>query len=112
MKRETGLDLWIRGEPPKSFTAIMQHKTFMKREGVVDSLAPIHRQVVHSGLPYFRELKEEYLVSSKLRWDASPNAVKSREPFGFKNFHATTFRVERYTRMILDEGPALDWVQI
>ena len=39
MIRETGLDLWIRGEPPKSFPAIMQHRTFMKREGVVDSLA-------------------------------------------------------------------------
>jgi hypothetical protein len=39
MKRETGLDLWIRGEPPKSFPAIMRHKTFMKREKVVDSLA-------------------------------------------------------------------------
>jgi hypothetical protein len=108
MKRETGLDLWIRGEPPKSFTVIMQHRTFMKREGVVDSLAPIHRQVIRSGLPYFRELKEEALASSKLRWDASPNEVKSREPFGFKNFHATTFRVERYTRMILDEGPS--WI--
>jgi hypothetical protein len=108
MKRETGLDLWIRGEPPKSFPAIMQHRTFMKREGVVDSLAPIHRQVIRSGLPYFRELKEEALVASKLRWDASPNEVKSREPFGFKNFFAATFRVERYTRMILEEGPA--WI--
>ena len=39
MIRETSLDLWIRGEPPKSFAAIMQHKKFMKREGVVDSLA-------------------------------------------------------------------------
>jgi hypothetical protein len=34
MKRETGLDLWIIGEPPKSFPAIMRHKTFMKRENL------------------------------------------------------------------------------
>jgi hypothetical protein len=35
MKRETRLDLWIRGEPPKSLDAIMHHRTFMKREKVV-----------------------------------------------------------------------------
>jgi hypothetical protein len=108
MKRETGLDLWIRGEPPKSLNTIMQHKTFMKREKVVESLAPIHRHVVRSGLQYFRELKEEAISASKLRWDVSSNAVKNREPFGFRNFHAATFRLERYARMILDEGPA--WI--
>jgi hypothetical protein len=48
MKRQNGLDLWIRGKPPKSFDTIMQHRTFMKREKVVESLAPIHIHVVHS----------------------------------------------------------------
>jgi hypothetical protein len=86
----------------------MRHKTFMKREGVVDSLSPIHQQVIRSGLPYFRELKEKALAASKLRWDASPSEVNSREPFGFKNFFAVTFRVERYARMILEEGPT--WI--
>jgi hypothetical protein len=42
LKRESRLDLCVRGEPTKSFPAIMRHKTFMKRRGVVDSLAPIH----------------------------------------------------------------------
>jgi tetratricopeptide (TPR) repeat protein len=108
IKRETGLDLWIRGEPPKSFPAIMRHRTFMKREGVMDSLAPIHRQVIHSGIIYFRELKEEALAASKVRWDASSNEVKSREPFGFRNFFAATYRVERYSRLLQEEGPA--WI--
>jgi hypothetical protein len=57
MKRDTGLDLWIRGEPPKSFTFVMQHRTFMKREKVIESLAPIHQHIVRSILPYFRGLK-------------------------------------------------------
>jgi hypothetical protein len=82
LKREAGLDLWVRGEPPKSFPAIMPHKTFMKRGGVVDSLAPIHLQVIRSCITHFRELKEEALAASKLRWDASSSEVKSREPFG------------------------------
>jgi hypothetical protein len=30
------------------------------------------------------------------------------EPFGFRNFQATTFRLERYDRMIMDEGPS--WI--
>jgi hypothetical protein len=72
----------------------------MKRAGVVDSLAPIHLQVIHSGITYFRELKEEALAASQLRWDASSNEVKSREPFGFRNFFATTFRVERYYKLL------------
>jgi len=105
MKRENRLDLWIRGEPPKSLATIMKHRTFMMRAKVVESLAPIHRHVVHLGLSYFRELKEEALSAAKLRWDVSSNNVKIKEPFGFRNFHATTFKLERYARMILDEGP-------
>jgi hypothetical protein len=58
MKMDNGLDLWIRGEPPKPFDTIMQHRAFMKREKVVEYLAPIHRLVVHSGLQYFGEIKE------------------------------------------------------
>jgi hypothetical protein len=46
IKRETGLDLWIIGEPLNSFPSIMRHINFMKREGVKDSLAPIHQQVI------------------------------------------------------------------
>jgi hypothetical protein len=53
INRENGLDLWIRGEPPKSLPSIMRHKTFMKREGVLDSLDPIHLHVIHSGITYF-----------------------------------------------------------
>jgi hypothetical protein len=68
----------------------------MKREGVRGYLGPIHQQDIRSGMKYFRELKEESLAGSKLIWDASPNEVKIREPFGFKNFFATTFRKERY----------------
>jgi hypothetical protein len=106
MKRETGLNIWIRGEPTKYFLAIMRHRTFMKREGVKSSLGPIHQQVIQSGMTYFRELKEESLSGSKLRWDASPNEVKISEPFGFKNFFPTTFIIERYARMIQEEGLA------
>jgi hypothetical protein len=78
----------------------------MKREGVKISLGPIHQQVIRSGIEYLRELKEEALVGSKLRWDVSPVEVRVREPFGFKNFFAATFRLERYARMIQDEVPA------
>jgi hypothetical protein len=45
-------------------------------------------------------IKEEALVGSKLRWDVSLVEVKVREPFDFKNFFASTFRIERYARMI------------
>jgi hypothetical protein len=67
INRENGLDLWIRGEPPKSLPTIMRHNTFMKRAGVVESLAPIHLHVIHSGITYFREFKEEALVAAKLK---------------------------------------------
>jgi hypothetical protein len=108
MKRENGLDLSIKGEPPKSFDTIMQHTTFMKREKIVESLSPVHRHVVYSILKYFREIKEESLSTAKLRWYVSSNEVKNREPFGFIIFHATTFRLERYAKMIMDEGPS--WI--
>jgi len=104
MKRETWLDLRIKGEPTNSFPTIMQHKTFMKREGVVNSLAPIHRQVICSGIECFREIK----AASKVRWDASPSEVKSREPFGYMNFFIATFRMERYSKLLQEEG--LSWI--
>jgi hypothetical protein len=58
--------------------------------GVVDSLAPIHLHVIHLGITHFGELKEEVLATSKLRWDASSSEVKSREPFGYRNFFVAT----------------------
>jgi hypothetical protein len=94
MKRETGLDLWIRREPPKVLKTIMHHRICMKREKVVESLALIHIYVINSGLQYFRELTEETIYVAKLRWDVSSNALNNREPFGFRNFYATTFRLE------------------
>jgi hypothetical protein len=104
LKREVGLDLCVRGEPPKSFLA-MRHKTFMKRGGVIDSLSPIHLPVIRLGINCFRELKEEALPASKLRWDASSSDVKSREPFRYKNFFAATYIIERYSRFLQEEGP-------
>jgi hypothetical protein len=67
----------------------------MKREKVVESLAPIHRHVVHSKMDYFGEIKEESLSSSKLIWNVSSNEIKNREPFGFRNFQAATLRLEK-----------------
>jgi hypothetical protein len=84
----------------------MRHKTFMKRKGVVDSLAPIHIQFIRLGITRFRELKEEYLAASRLRWDASSSEVMSREPFEYRNFFVATFRIERYSRLLQEEGPA------
>jgi hypothetical protein len=80
----------------------------MKRKWVVDSLAPIHIQVIRSCITHFRELKEEALAASKLRWDASSSEVKSREPFGYRNFFAAIFRIESYSRFLQEEGPA--WI--
>jgi hypothetical protein len=80
----------------------------MKRKGVIHSLAPIHLQVIHLGITRFRELKEEALAASKLRWDASSSEVKSREPFGYRNFFTGTFRIERYSTFLQEEGPT--WI--
>jgi hypothetical protein len=51
----------------------MQHRTFMKRDMVEEYLVPIHRHVVQSGIQYFREIKEESLLATKLRWNVSSN---------------------------------------
>jgi hypothetical protein len=80
----------------------------MKRGGHTIRLAPIHLQVIRLGITHFRELKEEALAASKMRWDASSSEVKSREPFGYMNFFAATFRIERYFRFLQEEGPA--WI--
>jgi hypothetical protein len=86
----------------------MRHKNFMKRGGVIDSLAPIDLQVIRSSITHFRELKEESLAYSKMRWDASSSEVRTREPFGHRNLFAATFRIERYSRLLQKEGPT--WI--
>jgi hypothetical protein len=60
------------------------------------------------GITRFRELKEEYLASSKLRWDASSSEVNNREPFGYENFFTATYKMERYSRFLQEEGFA--WI--
>jgi hypothetical protein len=80
----------------------------MRIRGVVDSLSPIHIQVIHLCITCFRELKEDSLAASKMRWDASSSEVKSREPFGYMNFFAATFIIERHSRLIQEEGIA--WI--
>ena len=108
MKRENGLELWVRGEPSKPFDTIMQHREFMKREKIVDSLSPIHRHVVYSRMQCFGEIREESPSAAKLRWNVSSNEFKNREPFAFINFQATDLRLERYAKMIMEEGPS--WI--
>jgi hypothetical protein len=44
-----------------------------------------------------------------VRWDASSNEVKIREPFRFRNFFVSTYRVERYYTLLLEEGPT--WIE-
>jgi hypothetical protein len=44
-----------------------------------------------------------------VRWDGFSNEVKIREPFRFRNLFAATHRVERYSRLLLEEGPA--WIR-
>jgi hypothetical protein len=78
----------------------------MKRPGVVDTLAPIHLHPIHLCIAYFKEFKEEALAASKLRWDVSSDEVENRELFGYRNFFVETFRVERYSRLLQEEGHA------
>jgi hypothetical protein len=108
MKRENGLDLWVRGEPSKPFETIMKNRAFLKREKVVESLAPIHRHVIYLGLQYFGEIREEALFAAKLRWSVSSNEIKNKEPFGFRNFQTPALRLEWYSNMIMEAGPS--WI--
>ena len=93
---------------PKVLSNHYATQKLYEKGGIRDSLAPIHRKVIRSGIIYFRELKEEALAASKVRWDASSSEVKSREPFGYRNFFPSTFRMERYSRLLEEEGPA--WI--
>jgi len=59
-------------------------------------------------LENFDDIREEALLDAKKRWTTSPNSVRNREPFGYKNFTAVVARLTHYGNLVLSEDPT--WI--
>ena len=105
-KREHSLDLWVRGEPTKPLQLIIQHKNFMRRQGVRTRLGPIHKYIIENAQENFGDIREAALAAAKKRWMASTNNVKNREPFSYRNFKADASKFLSYSSLIYNMGPA------
>lgn len=103
-RQEHGLEFWVRSEPKHPLQMFANHKSLMKREGVIKTLGPIHKKIVQKGISYFLSIQERSLTASKLKWTISTNSVKDREPFNYKNFKAAATRMVTYSNLILREG--------
>ena len=77
----------------------------MQKEGLIQTLGPIHKGIVQQGVEYFLSIKDNSLASAKFRWKTSNHNVHDREPFNSKNFKLATNDLVTYSNLILREGP-------
>lgn len=99
------MDLWVRSEIKHPLQMFANHKNLMKRDGVIKTLGPIHKEIVQKGISYLLSIQERSLIASNLRWIISTNSVKERGPFNYRNFKAAVVRMITYNNLILREGP-------
>lgn len=57
-RQENGLDLWVRGEPRHPLQLWARHKRLMTKEGVIQTLGPIHKAIVLVGVEYFLSIRD------------------------------------------------------
>lgn len=69
------MDLWVRGEPKNAQQILAKHKSLMKKEGVIQILVPIHKEIVQLGVEYFLSIKDSSLAIAKFIWTISNHNV-------------------------------------
>ena len=104
-RQENGLDLWVRGEPKSPLQLLAKNKSLMQKEGVIQTLGPIHKGIVQQGIEYFLSIKDNSLAADKFRWKTSNRNIQDHEPFNYKNFKLAADRLVTYSNLILREGP-------
>ena len=77
----------------------------MTKEGVIQTLGPIHKAIVLDGVEYFLSIRDQAVVVAKLRWKIFNRNIQDREPFNYKNFELAANRLVIYSNLILREGP-------
>ena len=77
----------------------------MKKEGVIQTLGPIHKVIVLDGMEYFLSIRDQAIVAAKLRWKISNRNIQDKEPFNYKKIKLAFDRLVIYSNLILREGP-------
>lgn len=104
-RQDNRIDLWVRSEPKNPLKLWAKHKSLMKKEGVIQILGPIHREIVQRGVEYFLSIKEPTIAIAKLQWKTSNRNIQEKKPFNYKNFKLAVNCLVTYSNLILREGP-------
>ena len=58
----------------------------MRTPGVMDTLGPMHEDLIRQNLEYFLTIKDLATDAAKFRYRISNPNIQLREPFNFENF--------------------------
>jgi len=85
--QENGLDLWVMSESKNPLQITVKHKSLMQKEGIIQALEPIHKEIVQQGVDYFLSIKDNSLAAAKFRWTVSNRNVQEREPLTIRTLN-------------------------
>ena len=78
----------------------------MRSLGVMETLGPMHEDLIRQNLEYFLTIKDLAIDAAKFRYQTSNPNIQLREPFRYENFELATSRLNLYGERILQEGPS------
>ena len=78
----------------------------MRTLGVMETLGPMHEDLIRHSLEYFLTIKDLAIDAAKFRYRISNPNIQLREPFKYKIFELDASRLNLYGERILQAGPS------
>ena len=105
-RQENSLDLWVRAEPRNPVQLWRTHRNLMRTPGVIETLGPMHEDLIRHSLEYFLTIKDLAIDAAQFRYRISSPSIQLREPFRYENFELAASRLNLYGERILQVGPS------
>lgn len=78
----------------------------MRTPGVMETLGPMHEDLIRQNLEYFLTIKDLAINATKFRYQTLNPNIQLREPFRYENFELAASRLNLYGERILQAGPS------
>ena len=89
-------NLWIRSEPQNPGILLARYRSFLSRPPQAQHIMRLQEEVISTYTNYISRHQQVALEGSKHRWQAASSALRSRDPYYFKNFKQALSRVKGY----------------
>ena len=77
-RQENSLDLWVRAEPRDPVRLWRAHRNLMRTPGVMETLGPMHEDLIRQNFEYFLTIKDLATDAAKFRYQISNPNIQLR----------------------------------